>query len=127
MAYKSILTVSNLSEYNFETQTLLKYFLRTGNFFTKFLSKSLLSVKHTQKIMFPDSQFHVYMIIMQYYNLKNYSLHTQLKGWYIENVLLQMNIETMTASVKISQVISGTVESSERGHNKSYVETLKKM
>ena len=37
------------------------------------------------------------MIIMQYYNLKNYSLHTQLKGWYIENVLLQMNIETMTA------------------------------
>ena len=38
------------------------------------------------------------MIIMQYYNLKNYSLYTKLKGWYIENVLLlQMNIETMTA------------------------------
>ena len=47
--YKSMSTVSNLSEYNFETQTLLKYFLRTSNFFTKFLSKSLLSVKHTKK------------------------------------------------------------------------------
>ena len=33
------------------------------------------------------------MIIMQYYNLNNYSLYTQLKGRYIESVSLQMNIE----------------------------------
>ena len=34
MTHKSIYTVSNLSEYTF--QTLLKYFLRTTNFFTQF-------------------------------------------------------------------------------------------
>ena len=40
MAHKSISTVPNLSEYTF--QTSLKYFLRTTNFFTNFLSKILL-------------------------------------------------------------------------------------
>ena len=43
MAHKSISTVSNLSEYTFETQILLKHFLRTTDFFTKFLSKILLT------------------------------------------------------------------------------------
>ena len=40
MTHKSISTMSNLSEYTF--QTSLKYFLRTTNFFAKFLSKILL-------------------------------------------------------------------------------------
>ena len=60
--------------------------------------------------------------------LKNYRLYTKLKGLYIESVLLQMNIENNDSKVlRYQQVIGGTVESSERGRDKSYVVTSKKI
>ena len=88
----SISTVSNLSEYNLETQTLLKYF-------TKFLSKSLLLKCKTHKKNYVSrlvvSCLYDYHVILQFKELQ--FIYTQLKGWHIENVLLQMNIETTTA------------------------------
>ena len=62
MTHRSISTVSNLSEYTF--QTSLKLFLRTTNFFTKFLKQNFTEVKHRKKNYVSNSYFHVYTIIM---------------------------------------------------------------
>ena len=64
---------------------------------------------------------------MQYYNLKNYILYTQGKGQYIQYKVYYYKriLKTMTAKCYDITGNCGTIESSERGRDRSYVITSK--
>ena len=66
--------------------------------------------------MFSNLQFHVYTIIMQYYNLKKLRFMYTSRGAVHRKCIITNEYEKQwRQGVKASQVISGTIESSERG------------
>ena len=68
------------------------------------------------------------MIIMQCYNSKKLQFIYTSKGMVHRKCFITNEYgDQWQQSVKVSQIISGRIESSERGRDKSYVATYKKI